>query len=424
MRKILYVILDGLADRPIQALGGRTPLEAADTPHLDALAAEGQQGLVVTVAEGIAPESDVAVTAILGYDPFQYHAGRGLLEALGMDIPFQNGNLALRGNFATGGEGRRIVDRRVGRSLRSEEARELAQAVQEHVRLSGATFRFEASVGHRCVLVLYDPQFRLSARISNTDPAYGRVGALGVAKTVAADEVEPCVPLDGEPEAVRAAQLVNQFTELSRGVLEDHPVNAQRKARGQPPANLVLLRDASDHIPLVPSFVDRFGVHFACFVEMPVERGIARLLGMGVVEVPATCRDAQGYRAWAEEAVRQLDRWDGLYIHLKGPDEPAHDGDWDGKRAVVEGIDRHFFRPLRQGLAGRRDVLVAVTADHATVCELRAHGDDPVPLLVWGPGLPADGATAFGESAAASGQLGKLRGVEVLPLVLELARRP
>ncbi len=424
MRKVLYLILDGLADRPVAALGGRTPLEAAHTPHLDSLAAEGRQGLVVTVGAGIAPESDVAVTAILGYDPFQYHAGRGLLEALGMDIPFQDGNLALRGNFATAGEGRRIVDRRVGRSLRSEEARELARAVQEHVRLSGATFRFEASVGHRCVLVLYDPQVRLSARISNTDPAYGRVGALGVAKTVVTDEVEPCVPVDGEPGAVRAAELVNEFTELSRRVLEDHPVNEGRRRRGEPPANLVLLRDASDHVPHLPSFSERFGARFACFVEMPVERGIARLLGMGVVEVPPSRRDPQVYGAWAEEALRQLDRWDGLYVHLKGPDEPGHDGDWEGKRAVVEGIDQHFFGPLRQGLAGRQDVVVAVTADHATVCELHAHSDDPVPLLVWSPGLDPDGAGGFGESAATAGGLGKLRGVDVLPLVLELARRP
>lgn len=421
MRKVLYVILDGLADRPVAALGGRTPLEAARTPNLDALAASGQQGLVVTVAEGVAPESDVAVTAILGYDPFRYHAGRGLLEALGMGLPFQDGNLALRGNFATGGQGRRILDRRVGRSLRSEEARELAAAVQEQVQLPGATFRFEASVGHRCVLVLYDPQVRLSAQVSNTDPAYGRVGALGVARTLVKDEVETCQPLDGSPGAQRAAELINEFTERSRRVLEGHPVNQRRRDRGEPPANLVLLRDASDHVPQVPPFSERFGARFACFVEMPVERGIARLLGMGVVEVPPSGRDPRVYTAWAEEALRQLEQWDGLYVHLKGPDEPGHDGDWEAKRAVVEGIDAHFFGPVREGLDGR-DVVVAVTADHATVCELGAHTDDPVPLLVWGGGLEPDGAGGFGEGAAARGRLGRLRGVDVLPLVLERAR--
>lgn len=422
MRKVLYVILDGLGDRAVAALGGRTPLEAAHTPHLDALAAGGQQGLVVTVGEGIAPESDVAVTAILGYDPFQHHAGRGLLEALGMDIPFRDGNLALRGNFATGGEGRRILDRRVGRSLRSEEAKELAQAVQREVQLPGASFRFEASVGHRCVLVLYDPQLHLSGQISNTDPAYGRVGALGVARTVVRDEVETCVPLDGGPGARRAAELVNEFTERSRRVLEDHPVNQRRRSRGEPPANLVLLRDASDHVPQIPPFAERFGARFACFVEMPVERGIARLLGMGVVEVPPSGRDPKVYTRWAEEALRQLDRWHGLYVHLKGPDEPGHDGDWDGKRAVVEGIDEHFFGPLCHGLRGRGDVVVAVTADHATVCEVGAHTDDPVPLVVWGGGVEPDGAGGFGEGAAARGRLGRLRGVEVLPLLLERAR--
>jgi 2,3-bisphosphoglycerate-independent phosphoglycerate mutase len=135
--KILYVILDGLGDRPIAALGGRTPLEAAATPHLDRLAAAGQQGLVTTVGEGIAPESDVAVTAILGYDPTVYHAGRGPLEALGAGLAFQSGDLALRGNFATGGEGRKILDRRVGRNLASEDA---------HARANGSSVRGYARV--------------------------------------------------------------------------------------------------------------------------------------------------------------------------------------------------------------------------------------------------------------------------------------
>jgi len=418
MGRILYVVLDGLADRPIPELGGRTPLEAAHKPHLDGLAQRGQQGLVVTVARGIAPESDVAVLSMLGYDPQRYHAGRGVLEALGMGLPFADGNLALRGNFATV-EGRRIVDRRVGRSLTSEEARALAEAVQSEVRLEGASFAFAASIGHRCVLVLYDPATPLSAEITNTDPAYGRVGGLGVARTAAGREVEPCTPLVDTPQARRAAELVNQFTERAHAVLERHPVNERRRAEGKLPANGVLLRDASDHVPRVPSIAERFGVRFGCFVEMPVERGIARVLGMGVIPVPSAGANPSVYAAWAHQAQEALRSWEGLYAHLKGPDEPGHDGDWEGKRTVIERIDAHFFGTL---LPLPDDVLVAVTADHATPCAVRAHTDDPVPLLIAGPGVAPDGCGTFGERAAAQGALGPLRGVDVLPLLVRLAR--
>jgi len=161
-RKILYVILDGVGDRPIPSLGGRTPLEAARTPHLDRLAASGEQGLVTTVGEGIAPESDVAVVAILGYDPMVYHVGRGPLEALGAGLEFSGGDLALRGNFATGGEGALIVDRRVGRNLSSEEARVLAEAVTAQITLETAPARViaAATIGHRCAVVFHPTEGR------------------------------------------------------------------------------------------------------------------------------------------------------------------------------------------------------------------------------------------------------------------------
>src|SRR3989441_10349106 len=174
MKRILYVILDGLADRPLAEFGDRTPLEAAQIPHLNQLAAAGRQGTVITVGKGIAPESDVAVMAILGYDPLRFHAGRGPLEALGAGLPLRDGDLALRGNFATLGSGWTIVDRRVGRNLQSSEATELAEAVDRAGRLSaaGADVVVRATSGHRCVVVMHPKEGRLSAKISNTDPAY------------------------------------------------------------------------------------------------------------------------------------------------------------------------------------------------------------------------------------------------------------
>lgn len=424
MARILYTILDGLGDRPVPALGNRTPLEAAAVPCLGALTLDGRTGLVQTVGKGIAPESDVAVMAILGYDPFKYHTGRGVFEVVGSGMRFADGDLALRGNFATGGEGRTIVDRRAGRNLATDEAHALADAVTREVRLETAPAEVEVrgSVAHRAAVVIRRRGGRLSAKISNTDPAYARVEGLGVAREHAGNEVEVCEPLDQSEEARTAADLVNEFTNQARRILDAHPVNARRRADGKPPANLILVRDAGDHLPQLPPIAERFGVRFGCFVEMPVERGIAELTGMQVIPVPPSGDDKERvYREWAETAVREYKNFDGLYMHLKGPDEPGHDGLAEAKRDVIALIDRAFFGPLLAAVP-LEDVVIAVTADHATPVTLGRHSDDPVPLVVAGAGVQPDGTRAFNEKACASGALGTLLGTQLMPLLVGLAR--
>ncbi|HLW49283.1 MAG TPA: alkaline phosphatase family protein [bacterium] len=424
MARILYTILDGLGDRPNPALGDRTPLEAAAVPFLGALTLDGRTGLVQTVGKGIAPESDVAVMAMLGYDPFKYHTGRGVFEVVGSGMRFAAGDLALRGNFATGGEGRTIVDRRAGRNLTTEEAHALAEAVSREVRLTAvpADVEVRGSVAHRAAVVMRRRGGRLSAKISNTDPAYGRVEGLGVAREHAGNEVEVCEPLDGSEEAGAAAALVNEFSDKARQILDRHPVNAKRRAEGKPPANLLLVRDAGDHTPELPPIAERFGVRFGCFVEMPVERGIAELTGMQVIPVRPSGDDKERvYREWAQTAAREYKNFDGLYMHLKGPDEPGHDGLAEAKRAVIELIDRAFFGTLLE-LVPLDDVVIAVTADHATPCILGRHSDDPVPLVVAGTGIDADGTRVFNEKACAHGALGMLAGTDMMPLLVRLAR--
>jgi 2,3-bisphosphoglycerate-independent phosphoglycerate mutase len=420
VNRLLYVCLDGLGDDPHPDLGDRTPLEAARTPFLDSLAERGRQGYVTTVGEGIAPESDIAVFAILGYDPRDEHPGRGVLEAIGTDMEFHDGNLAHRINFATQIE-EVIVDRRVGRDLTSEEAHALADELNEHLTLEthAATFELRATVEHRGALVIRTEE-PLSAEVSNTDPAYVKQGSLGVALETFPNTVAWAEPLEDTEAARRSADLTNEFVRRSAELLDRSEINERRRADGRLPANLILTRDAGDHVPQLTPIQKRFGPSWGCFVEMPVERGISLVLGMSPVEAPLLGEDRERYAAWASLAAEALDGFDALYIHIKGPDVPAHDGRAFDKRDVIEAIDEAFFGTVLPLLDGK--TVVAVTADHSTSCVRKAHTDDPVPLVVAGPGVSPDGPSTFGERASREGALGHLAGVDILPKLVALLR--
>jgi len=427
VKQILYVILDGLGDDPLDELGGATPLEVARTPHLDRLAASGRNGYVTTVGEGIAPESDIAVFAILGYDPHEHHTGRGPIEAVGAGLEVRDGDLAYRVNFATVepfGDGWSIVDRRVGRDLTSEEAAALGSEIQEKVLVDGASFDFRATVGHRGVLVMRANEGTLSADVENSDPAYGRQGSLGVAKETFDNDVVHVTPVSGHEDdgsAQLAARLTNEWLRAAYEVLDASETNRSRVADRKLPGNFILTRDGGDHLPELVPFKEKFGPSFGCFVEMPVELGIAKLTGMGVVEAPTGIPARDQYEAWASLALEALGGYDGLYIHIKGPDIPAHDGDHEAKIESIESIDESFFGPLLPSLDVRK-VLVAVTADHSTSCARKAHTDGPVPLLISGGGASSDGVQAYGERASRDGALGHLKGPEIMPNLVALAR--
>lgn len=425
-KKFMYVILDGLGDDPLDELEGRTPLEAARTPQLDSLARRGRNGYVTTVGEGIAPESDIAVFAILGYDPHEHHTGRGPIEAVGAGLDVNDGDLAYRVNFATveaDGDGWEIIDRRVGRDLSSDEAKALAEEVQEGVSIDGVDFDFRATVGHRGVLVLRSAHGPLSAEVENSDPAYGRQGTLGVAKEVFEDRVVTVAPVDGhegDDAAIRAADVTNRWLTAAFGVLEESTVNTKRRSAGKLPGNFILTRDGGDRVPKLTPFKEKFGPQMGCFVEMPVEMGIARLTGMGEVEAPTGIPENEQYERWAELALAAIDDYDGLYIHIKGPDVPAHDGDYEAKLENIEAIDSIFFAALLDGLDLARTI-VAVTADHSTSCARKAHTDGPVPLLVAGGSVASDGVETYGERASRDGAIGHLMGPEIMPTLMSLA---
>ncbi len=418
-------MLDGLGDRPHPDTEGKSPIEAAATPNLDSLVARGQLGQVVVVGPGIAPESDAGVFALLGYDPVNDSPGRGVLEALGVEVPVAPGDVSLRLNFATAdGEGT-ILDSRVGRSLSTNEAQALARSVTSADLLADLGIRAEvwATVGHRGVLWLHPVSGGpLSPNISNADPFYEKVGGMGQARRPEHPRLLTVEALDPSAEARRTAEAVNLFLSRAGGVLAGHSVNARRAMSGKKMANALLVRNAGRlPDPPPPPFAGRHHIRGAALTEMPVERGIARALGLADEHIGPMGADRDlGYRERARRTRELLERHPFVYVHLKGPDEPGHDGDARRKKEVVEAIDRSFFGPFLDGLDLERTRIV-VTADHATPSVLKGHSDDPVPLLLVGAGVPsAPGARAskFGETAAAQGTLGTRRGAEVMSLLL------
>lgn len=414
---VVYVLLDGVGDLPHPDLGGRTPLEAASTPALDSLARAGAQGRVVTVGEGIAPESDIAVFNMLGYsfEGAQY-PGRGVIEALGLGMDFEDGDLALRGNLATLAPDGAISDRRAGRRVSASEAGQVARDLSGiELSVPGASVLVAPAVGHRVAVRIRAPG-GLSAGITNTDPAYASVGGMGVA-LAGGGPMRVLESRPGDPGSEQAARLVNEFSSKAAGALSRSPVNEARRARSEPGIDCVLLRDAGNRRPEVAPIAERHSARFASVVDMPVEVGIAGVLGMDALGAGGP----SDYGAKASAAASALDGHDAVYVHLKGPDEFGHDGDAEGKARSIEDIDSGFFAPLAAQLRGR--AAFVVSADHSTPCTKKAHTDDPVPLLVSGGAAPADGTLRMTEAEALSGSLGLLPGARVLDEALRLARR-
>lgn len=402
-----YVLLDGCGDRPVPSLNFTTPLEAAYTPNLDKIASKSALGNVTTVGKGIAPESDIAVFSMLGYSFASGYPGRGVVEAVGAGLDVKDGDLALRANLASA-KGRRIVDRRAGRDLSQDEAERLAEDLRG-MRLDGADIEFRATVSYRGVLVIRGSK-PLSAAVTNTDPAYAKIGGFGAAKATSGTEsVMRSVAESKDPSALLAARLVNEFTEKAQKILDQSEVNRERVRRGKLPANLVLLRDAGDHLPKLKPFKERYGMRGTALVEMPAEVGIAKMLGMKMVKI----KDRRDLKEKATLFASEVSEGTVVYVHIKGPDEFGHDGDARGKKKSVEAIDRDFFS---SPALGGSDLRLAVSCDHATPCTIKMHAADPVPLLVTGEGREGK---RFTEANSLRGTLGHLKGVGVLDLVLK-----
>jgi len=425
--KLIYIIIDGMGDTPLKELGNRTPLEVAETPYMDSLAKNGKTGLMYSVGKGMAPESDVAVVSILGYDPFKYHVSRGALETAGAGLDMKNGDLALRCNFGTlAADNKSILDRRSGRNLTQKEANELANAINEQVQLESypASLELISTVTYRSALVIRSKEGRLSGNISNTDPAYKRINSIGVADLEAEMVLKTCKPLDETEEAKISAKLVNEFTKKAMAVLDNHKINRRRVEEGKMKANVILSRDAGSTVPKFPLLSELYGLRFVCLADMNVEIGISRLAGMSIVDLPIPSKDLEkDCKLRIKKLLEVLPDYDVFYIHIKGPDEPGHDGDCNLKAELIATVDKHFVGQLLKRI-NLEDHLICITADHSTPCKLKAHSDDPVPLLIAGNKLQGDRVQKFSEKQCKLGELGVLnQGTELIPKLFNYLKR-
>lgn len=411
MRNLLFVVLDGLGDVRSDKFG-KTPLENDKLKSLNSLAGKGVNGRVY-VTPGIAPESNSAVLSLLGY-PAEVHGGRGPLEAIGCGVDFKDGMLGLRCNYATA-DGDKLVDRRVGRSLTNEEAAKLADAINRNVRLSKGSFIFKASVAHRAVLVIKADE-KLSANISNTDPAYRMKNGIAEALKDYPKRVMESKAL--EKGAGLSSELLNEFTKKSQEVLEQCEVNKKRESEGKLKGNVILSRDAGNEVPKLYNISEKYGKKWAILADMPLEIGIGKLCGMSAIKLPLPRFTKEDYPERVEKTISAMKNHDCLYIHLKGPDLFGHDGHFDGKRESIEEIDHCYFKPLLKKI-NLNETMIVVTGDHATPCINKAHSEDPVPILIAGGRIKADDVKKFNEIDCKKGALGELKGLEVMPKVME-----
>ncbi len=374
--KIVMLVVDGLGGLPDPATG-KSELETADMPSLDALARQSSCGLTTPVLPGVTPGSGPGHMSLFGYDPVKYLMGRGVLEALGSGVPLADGDVAARGNLCTVAPNGTVTDRRAGR-LPTSESEPLFRRL-DAIELPGADVEVHPVRDHRFVLALRGPG--LHERVTDTDPL-----------------VEGMAPLAARPlarEAVRTAELVNRFVDRAREELA-----------GRSTANMVVLRGFSG-LPGLPSMADAYALRPAVVAAYPMYRGLAELIGMAVLD------SGSGFAEQLEVLEAHYAEYDFFFLHYKPADAAGEDGDFDAKVASLEALDRWIPRILEL----EPDVLV-VCGDHSTPAVLAGHSWHPVPLMIRSPHTPEREVEAFNEVACDHGALGRIPAVNLMLLAL------
>ena len=374
--KIVLLVIDGLGGLP-RPETGKTELESAHIPNLAELANKGNCGLTDPISPGITPGSAPGHLALFGYDPIKFAVGRGILEAMGIDFDLKKGDVAARGNFCTIDSKGLVTDRRAGR-ISTEQNAELCKKLSK-ITIESAQLYVVPVKEHRFLLVFRGEG--LSGDASDSDPQQVGVAPLNVVAL--------------SPKGKKTAKLANEFAAKAKAALADSH-----------PANMVLLRGFSQH-PNLPTMSDIFKLNPAAIAAYPMYRGLAKLVGMKILNTGATIEEE------FDTLVKHYAEHDFFFVHVKKTDSTGEDGDFDAKVHALEEIDRL----LPKITALNPDVFV-VTGDHSTPAMLKGHSWHPVPLLLYSKWCRADHVREFGETACASGGLVRFPAVEVMPLAM------
>lgn len=390
--KHIIILGDGMADEPVDSLGGKTPMQYADTPYMDMLAARGVTGRLQTVAPGFHPGSEVANMAVLGYDMPEVYEGRGVLEAASIGVELQPGEVAMRCNLVCL-EGDLLKNHSAGH-ISTAEADELIRFLND--TLGSDRVKFHTGVSYRHLLVLKGADKRLDCTPPHDVP------------------LQPYRPLMVKPEVPEAeatARLLNDLMLRSAELLKDHPVNLKRIALGKDPANSIWPWSPG-YRPAMRTLKEMYGVGSSSVISaVDLIRGIGVYAGMRVIEVEgATGLYDTNYEGKAAAAVEALKTDDFVYLHIEASDEAGHEGDVELKVKTIEYLDRRIVKPVYEAVKEWDEpVGIAILPDHPTPCAIRTHTSEPVPFLIYKPGMQPDTVSCFDEFSVACGQYGLLK---------------
>lgn len=380
-----------MADEPIEALGGKTPMQYADTPYMDKLAALGVCGQMKTVADGFHPGSEVANMAVLGYDLSKVYEGRGVLEAASIGVTLQLGEMAMRCNLICV-EGDILKNHSAGH-ISTEEADELIQFLNE--KLGSDQVQFYTGVSYRHLLVIKGGDKRVDCTPPHDVPLH---------------PFRPLLVKPEAPEAKETAYLLNDLILQSQEILKGHPVNLKRRAAGKDPANSIWPWSPG-YRPAMQTMQEMYGFKKGSVISaVDLIRGIGVYAGLEVISVEgATGLYDTNYEGKAYAALEALKTNDFVYLHVEASDEAGHEGDVDLKIKTIENLDKRAIRIIYEELQKWDEpVAIAVLPDHPTPCSIRTHTATPVPFLIYKPGQEPDAVTCFDEFSVLNGKYGVL----------------
>jgi len=404
MKKIIFIICDGMGDLPIPEFENQTPLEAANTPNMDEWAMKGATGKMYVMGEGVRPNSDEAHLTLFGYDLATEYPGRGPIEAIGRGVEIKEGDVAIRANLSTVDEELRVKDRRAGRI---QDGSGLISDL-DGMEIDGIKFVVKSGTAHRVIIVMRGKG--LSDKISNSDVHYASP------RKVIEDwyDLKPnkVQPMDDSDEAKFTAEVLQKFLDRAYEILDKHPVNRQREKEGKLKGNYLLTR-APGYYKKLTSFKDKYGLNACCVAGAGLYKGLGSMLGMDLVDVEGdTGLATTNVKAKFEATREQIEKYDFVFTHVKPTDIFGENGDCVGKRDFLEKIDK--------ALSVLRDVdaVIAITADHSTPCSLKDHSADPVPLLIYRKDKEFDDVDKFGEQECREGWLGTIYGKDFMKTLL------